>query len=68
MSKTLVDSNEIVLDRARELSGLKTKKDVITAALEEFVRRREVERYEEFVLSGELDDLADPDVIGSAQR
>lgn len=68
MSKTLVDLNDVVLDRARELSGLRTKKDVITAALEEFVRRLELGRYEEFVLSGELDDLADPEVVAGAQR
>lgn len=68
MNRTVVDLDDAVLGCARELSGPRTKMDVITAALDEFVRRREVARYEGIVLSGELDDLADPDVIGSAQR
>ncbi|MGC3955846.1 MAG: type II toxin-antitoxin system VapB family antitoxin [Propionicimonas sp.] len=68
MSKTLIDIDDAVLERARELSGISTKKGVVAAALDEMVRRLERERYTEFVLRGELDDLADPDVVRSAQR
>ena len=66
--KTLVDIDDEVLERARELSGISTKKGVIAVALEEMVRRLELDQYTEFVLSGAVDDLADPEVIRSAQR
>lgn len=68
MSKTLVDLDDAMLERARELSGIPTKRGVITAALEEMVRRLELDRYTDYVTSGVVDDLADPEVIRSAQR
>ncbi len=68
MTKTLVEIDDEVLARARTLSGIATKRGVIAAALEEMVRRLELDDYTEFVRSGALDDLGDPDVIRSAQR
>lgn len=68
MTKTLIDLDDAVLTRALELSGERTKKAVVRLALEEFVRRREFRRFVEFVETGALDDLGDPDVIASAQR
>lgn len=68
MSRTLIDIDDAVLDRARELSGISTKKAVVGAALDEMVRRLERELYTEFILSGVVDDLADPEVIRAAQR
>lgn len=68
MSKTLVDIDDSVLERALKLSGIATKKGVVAAALEQMVRRLELDRYTEFVHSGALDGLADAEVIRSAQR
>lgn len=68
MTKTLVDIDDAVLARAQQLSGLTTKKAIVAAALEEMVRRLELDEYTDFVRSGAMDDLADPEVIRSAQR
>lgn len=68
MGKTLVDIDESVLERARELSGIPTKKGVVEAALVEMVRRLELDEYTRFATSGALADLADPEVIATAQR
>ena len=68
MSKTLIDIDDAQLERARELSGIPTKKGVVATALDEMVRRLERERYTEFVLSGALADLSDTEVIRAAQR
>lgn len=68
MTKTLVDIDPAVLERALELSGIRTKKELVTVALEQMIRRIERERYLEFILDGNLDDLADPEVIRGAQR
>jgi Arc/MetJ family transcription regulator len=38
--KTLVDINENVLKEAMEVSGARTKKEVITLALEELIKSR----------------------------
>lgn len=68
MAKTLIDLDDDLLRRAQELSGIRTKKAVVTTALEEMVRRRNLDLYSDFAMSGALDDLADPQVIRSAQR
>lgn len=68
MAKTLIDIDDAVLARAQELSGIATKKGVVAAALEGMVRRLELDSYSEFVTSGAVDDLTDPEVIRSAQR
>ena len=38
---TNLDIDPLLLDRARRVSGLKTKREAVTKALEEFVARRE---------------------------
>lgn len=68
VTKTLIDIDDAVLQRALQLSGIATKKGVVAVALEEMVRRLELEEYTEYVASGALDDLADPDVVRAAQR
>lgn len=57
-----------MLERAQELSGIATEKGVIVAALEGMVRCLDLDDYIAFVTSGATDDLADPEVIRSAQR
>jgi hypothetical protein len=42
--RSTVDLPDELIEQARALSGIATKRDVIVAALEEFVRRRRVER------------------------
>lgn len=68
MTKTLIDLDDDLLDRAMRLSALPTKKAVVNSALESMVRRLELARYVDFATSGALDDLADPEVIRAAQR
>ncbi|MGA4668397.1 type II toxin-antitoxin system VapB family antitoxin [Propionibacteriaceae bacterium Y1923] len=68
MSKTLIDLDDGTVARAMELSGLPTKKAVVSEALEAYLRRLELMRYEEFLASGALDDLGDPEVTKQAQR
>lgn len=68
MTKTLIDLDEQLLDRALRLSGLPTKKAVVTLALESLVHRLELARYADFATSGALGDLTDPDVVRGAQR
>lgn len=43
MRTTLV-INEDLIDEAKVLSGTKTKKEVVEAALEEFIRRRKAKK------------------------
>ncbi|WP_159500396.1 type II toxin-antitoxin system VapB family antitoxin [Microbacterium sp. 18062] len=68
MGKTLIDIDDAVLARAQALSGIATKKGVVAAALKGMVRRLELDDYAEFVTSGTIEDLSDPEVIRSAQR
>lgn len=68
MTKTLIDLDDAVLERAQELSGLPTKKAVVNSALRDYVRRMELSRYADFVAGGALADLGDPDVVKQAQR
>jgi len=44
MAKTLIDIDDGLLDEARRLANVRTKRDAVHAALLEFVRRRRVER------------------------
>jgi Arc/MetJ family transcription regulator len=68
VSKTLVNLDDSVLKRAQRLSGIPTKRGVITEALEQMVRRLELDEYTAFVTSGAIGDLGDPEVIRAAQR
>ena len=42
--RTTIDVPEALIDKVRKLSGTRKKKDAVRIALEEFVRRREVEK------------------------
>jgi len=44
MAKTLINIDEGLLDEARRLANVRTKRDAVHAALREFVRRRRIER------------------------
>jgi len=44
MAKTLIDIDDGLLDEARRLANVRTKRDAVHAALLEFVRRRRVGR------------------------
>jgi len=59
-----VKIDDALMDQALQLSGLRTKKDAVTLALEEFVARR---RQKEFLnLKGSID--FDPDYDYKGQR
>ncbi len=68
VTKTLVDIDDAVLKRAQELSGIRTKKGVVAEAMEQLVRRLELDAYTEFAVSEAMAELADPAVIRAAQR
>ena len=68
VTKTLIDLEVEGLDRALALSREPTKQAVVRLALEEYVRRREFSLFVDFVDTGALDDLGDPEVIAAAQR
>ncbi len=44
MPKTLINIDEGLLDEARRLANVRTKRDAVHTALREFVRRRRIER------------------------
>jgi Arc/MetJ family transcription regulator len=50
-----VDIPDDLLRDAQALSGLKTKREIVTAALDEFVRRRRLERLRARIGRGNLD-------------
>ena len=43
MSKTLVNINDTLMAKAKRISGLKKKVDIVNQALESFVREKEAE-------------------------
>lgn len=68
VTKRLVDIDDDLLARAREILGTSTMKDTVNGALDEVVkldlRRRHLER----LVSMEGLDLDDPDVMSGAWR
>jgi len=68
VTKRLVDIDDDLLARAREILGTATMKDTVNGALDEVVkldlRRRHLER----LVSMEGLDLDDPDVMSGAWR
>lgn len=68
MSKTLIDLDEELLAQAAAFLGTKTKKDTINRALSEYVKFRLRMSFGERLSSGELPDLADPDIMARAWR
>lgn len=55
MARTTLEINEALLDRAMELSGARTKTEVINLALGELVRHREREALRQELGSFDLD-------------
>ncbi len=68
MAKTLIDLDEDLLARAREILGTSTKKDTVHAALREVVRRAAVDEYLRLGREGAFSDLADPQAMARAWR
>jgi Arc/MetJ family transcription regulator len=69
MTKTLVDVDEGLLEKAAVIAGTITKKDTINVALREMIGRHErAEGIAWLRESGALADLNDPEVIRSARR
>lgn len=44
MSRTVIDLDDELVRRARALTGIKTKVDVVNLALEDLVRRKEIRK------------------------
>ena len=67
MSKTLIDLDDDLIDRAAEFLGTKTKKDTVNGALAEYVKLNLRIRFGERLASGGLPDLADPEVMAEVR-
>jgi Arc/MetJ family transcription regulator len=67
-AKTLVDIDEKLLAQAAEFLGTKTKKDTINRALQEYIKAQLRMQHIEWLASGGLPDLADPEVMKQAWR
>jgi Arc/MetJ family transcription regulator len=63
MPKTLIDVDVELLARARELLGVRTKKDTVNGALRELVRRQAAEDFGELARSGVFDALLDSERV-----
>ncbi len=44
MSRTVIDINDELMDRARKLTGLKKKVDIVNLALDKLVRQKDIEK------------------------
>ena len=68
MTKTLIDIDEVALDRAKSALGTTTKKDTVNQALTAVAalagRRRDLERF----AADAHADLRDADIMSSAWR
>lgn len=70
MTKTLIDVDEALLERAKAILGPgTTKKDAVNAALEKFVRSHDQRRTVEWIIDHDpAADLRDPAVRAAARR
>lgn len=68
MTKTLIDIDDAVLQRAMQLTGATTKKAVVNDALVQFVRRADALGYVDMIRSGIAVELDEANVIDGAQR
>ena len=69
MTKTLIDIDDDLLDRAATVLGVTTKKDTVNVALQDVVDRAERAKGLAWLFSTHaLDDLSDPEVIQAARR
>ncbi len=68
MAKRLVDIDDALLERARNVLGVETMKDTVNAALQEVVRIDLLRRHADRLTKMEGLDLNDPDVMAGAWR
>ncbi|WOF23142.1 type II toxin-antitoxin system VapB family antitoxin [Microbacterium betulae] len=68
MTKTIVDIDDALLERAMELTGSATKRAAVNEALAQVVRRHEALGYIDLVQGGLVVELDDPEVTRGAQR
>ena len=68
MSRTLIDTNDELLDRAQAVLGTRTKKDTVNAALAQVVALNARRQFLADARDGQLADAADPAVMDQAWR
>lgn len=68
MTKTIIDVDDALLERAMRFTGATTKKAAVNEALAQTVRRGEALGYVDMLRTGVAIDLDDADVIADAQR
>lgn len=68
MSRTLIDTNDELLERARAVLGTRTKKDTVNAALAQVVALNARRQFLDDALNGELNDAVDEVVMDQAWR
>ena len=68
MTRTLVDLPDDLVRRAMELTGARSKKAMITRAIEELVNREAQLEMIDWVQQGGLPGLTDPEVLADARR
>lgn len=66
--KTMIDLDDDLLVAARSALGTRTKKDTVNAALAEVVAIRGRRAAVEHLVSGNLPDLGNPEVMTAAWR
>lgn len=68
MTRTLIDANDELLERARALLGTGTKKDTVNAALAQVVALAARRQFLDDARTGALSDAADDTVMDQAWR
>ena len=68
MSRTLIDTNDELLERARAVLGTGTKKDTVNAALAQVVALDARRQFLDDACRGDLADAADESVTDQAWR
>lgn len=68
MTRTLIDADDELLDRARELLGTRTKKDTVNAALSQVVALDARRQFLDDARAGALTDAANDSVMDQAWR
>lgn len=68
MTRTLIDANDELLERARALLGTRTKKDTVNAALAQVIALAARRQFLNDARTGVLFDAADDTVMDQAWR
>lgn len=68
MSRTLIDTNDELLERARTVLGTGTKKDTVNAALAQVLALNARREFLDDARNGELNDAIDEAVTDQAWR